>query len=164
MPSAWLLSAVVALAACSAGPPRPDPAVAASPIPADSVAVRFTGVAAYSPVDADGDGRYDGLDVEVEVEVVRPGRYAFGPVLSHGDTVVSTREGWYRSALLSASVDAPAPGLYAVGFRFSGEEIARSGLDGPYTVRLASTTLGASASATFRTPAYDHRDFGEAVR
>lgn len=81
---------------------------------------------ADSAADSDGDGRYDVLNVHVNVTVIRAGRYGVVGVLHDGFTEIWVGAGF-------ASLD---PGPQTISVPFPGYAIRVSGIDGPYTVEL----------------------------
>ena len=119
---------------------------------------RLVGSYADHPQDADGDGVYESLIVEVGVDVVTPGEFALAVVLT--DT-----EG--REVTRTVLPTALPGGNQKVAVPLEGALIRASGLDGPYTVSqvILLDISGAAvkldeAADVHRTRAYSHRDFG----
>jgi pimeloyl-ACP methyl ester carboxylesterase len=104
-------------------------------------AILLTGNNSDEGVDTDDDGLFDYLAVDLEFDVVTPGRYDVGARLvdSNGDEIV-----W-------AAASADLTGTGVVELRFDGLAIGEHGLDGPYLVTDLSIyqTTGGAASATF---------------
>jgi hypothetical protein len=88
-------------------------------------AIRVTGNASDTGVDSDGDGLFEELRVEVEVELAKADSYEWHATLrdAHG-TVID----WDRS---SARLQA---GKATVDFAFEGRKIRENGVNGPYSV------------------------------
>lgn len=124
--------------------------------------LEFLPEAEFRRVDADGDGRFEALEVDVPVEVKREGAYVvFGHLTKAGQLVA------HRPAYESASptqADVPAgTGRITVTLRYSGEQVRRSGLDGPYELRLMANgeTSAAGGPRTYASPPFRHAQFGE---
>ena len=119
---------------------------------------RLTGSYADHPQDADGDGAYESLVVDVGVDVVIPGEFALAVVLTDAQGREVTR------SVLPAALSA---GDQRVAVPLEGALIRASGLDGPYTVSQvilldiseAAVKLDEAANV-HQTRPYRYRDFG----
>jgi Tol biopolymer transport system component len=116
----------------------------------------FTGTYASSPRDANGDGLYEILDFQAEVNAGSRGEYAvFAELTAGGQTV--NRTGAFN--LLDA-------GTQTITLQFDGKTIRDAGLDGPYTItHLTLTPVGVGVHAdavddVHTTSAYGDQDFG----
>jgi hypothetical protein len=124
----------------------------------------FTGNYAVYGVDDDGDGIYDSLAIDVEINATAAGDYAVVGSLRSGDVELTSRRS-YDSAVASPGypLSVSEPGLRTVTLSFSGEDIYQTGIDGIYTADLAIVDDGGSVvdSRSFDSTVQDHSDFGE---
>jgi formylglycine-generating enzyme required for sulfatase activity len=110
-----------------------------------------------SPVDENGNGRYDYLEFEAAVNVTQPATLIMSAVLSGS-------EGQFID--LATVVADVAAGTETLNLRFAGDAIYAGGIDGPYTVAPVtllddeSFILLDEDSAGRQTAAYSYRDFG----
>ncbi|MFH1404405.1 MAG: carboxypeptidase-like regulatory domain-containing protein [Candidatus Altiarchaeota archaeon] len=100
---------------------------------------RIIQVASSIPEDADGDGVYDSLIVNVEVEADEDGSYMLSGLLTGGEKQLVSDYG-VRSLpdsgeLYSLPLNLTA-GMAVVSLNFSGEDISMAGYDGEYDVNL----------------------------
>lgn len=107
-----------------------------------------------APVDTDGNGFFDFVDVSVTLDVRSSGTFQLQGSLSGsggGETIVSAGQ----------EVDLSS-GSQTVTLRFDGQPLRRSGVNGPYdlTVTLYDALGSAISGATFSTAAYDATTFG----
>ena len=123
-----------------------------------SPAVQLTGTYADRADDADGNGRYETLTVDVEVLAVGAGDFTFSADLVAG-------EGQFVAHVITQT--ALITGTQSVSLRFDGELIQDGGSDGPFTVTnlLISDPQNAGipsvmADDVWTTAAYDHTQFG----
>jgi hypothetical protein len=144
---------LVLLALALAGPVADPGALAAQD-------VRFTGNVTFSAAEDDGDGLFEVIIAEAEVEVLTAGEYTIFGVLEKDGEVISYRPA-FESALFSSATLSKPPGVYAVSLTFSGEEVFQSGEDGPYNLRLDAIGASSTTRLAIPTPAYDHTQFGE---
>ncbi|MCB9020416.1 MAG: SUMF1/EgtB/PvdO family nonheme iron enzyme, partial [Chitinophagales bacterium] len=79
-----------------------------------------------SPIDADGNGLYEYLEFEANVEVVEAGTISFSAML--------TGNGGQFIDQANQIVSMTTPGTQQITMRFSGEAIRASGINGPYTI------------------------------
>lgn len=88
-------------------------------------AIRVTGRVSDEGVDSDGDGLFESLRVELEVELARTDVYEWHATLkdAHGTSIDWSR----RKATLQA-------GTTTLDLVFEGKKIHRNGVDGPYSV------------------------------
>ncbi len=107
-------------------------------------------------VDEDGNGRYEWLEVQAEIQVTEPSTYTLSAEIYQGDSFVA-----HASSRLYLS-----PGAQLIPLRFSGDAIFASQLDGPYQVRnvlltdSATTTVLVEAADNVHTTApYHYEDF-----
>jgi hypothetical protein len=88
-------------------------------------AIRVTGATSERGVDSDGNGLFEELRVEVEVELAKTDLYEWHATLTDAS---GTAIAWdRRRATLSA-------GKAAIDFGFDGKKIRQHGVDGPYSV------------------------------
>jgi len=132
--------------------------------------VQFGKVVRDYGLDLDGDGRFDQLVFEVEVNALQEGDYWIRGVLG-GDYTVPVGGG-----LIEAISHAYLPvGLHTVQLAFDGMDIYMTGADGPYTlISLSMTDLPDPTKSEFaerelayvqtgyQTSGYRHSDFGVA--
>lgn len=123
--------------------------------------ITFPGSARFRTVDTDGDGRFEALEADVDLDVRVSGDYVVLGRLERSGVLVANRPAF--ESMLTTRVDVSgAPGRRVITLRFSGEQIRRSGLDGPYTLVLAANgDSSAAGSAALVTPAYSRTAFGE---
>ncbi len=112
---------------------------------------KYTGVFRDRGEDRDGDGLFDVLAVDAEVEVLEANAFEFSGQLLAGDGSVWIA-GDYQYTYLEA-------GVQTLTLRFSGPEIARSGVDGPYRVDMNLFVAARDPEATYVTGPYAHADF-----
>jgi pimeloyl-ACP methyl ester carboxylesterase len=123
-----------------------------------SQAVQLTGTYSDRADDADGNGRYETLTVDVEVLAAGAGDFTFSTdLVTGGDQFVA--HVITQTALIT--------GTQSVPLRFDGELIHEGGSDGPFTVTnlLISDPQNAGipsvmADDVWTTAAYDHTQFG----
>ena len=115
----------------------------------------LTGAFSDAGVDTDGNGRFDQLDVDVEVNVRDAGTYEWSARLvdANGSEIGFD----VQSASLSS-------GTNSISLSFDGQQIGGNGVNGPYFVRdllMFSRTTNASlvASEVAITEAYGFREF-----
>jgi TolB protein len=108
-------------------------------------------------VDAQGNGRYDWLAVDVGLSVTEASTYTVSAELYAGSTFIAQA----RTQLYLT------PGEQTAVLHFAGDKIRAAGLDGPYQVRhlllldeATVTLLVETADNVHTTAAYDHRQFG----
>jgi Leucine-rich repeat (LRR) protein len=123
-----------------------------------SQTVQLTGTYADRADDADGNGRYETLTVDVEVLAVGAGDFTFSADLVAG-------EGQFVAHVITQT--ALITGTQTVPLRFDGELIQDGGSDGPFTVTnlFISDPQNAGipsvmADDVWTTAAYDHTQFG----
>ncbi|MDL2269383.1 hypothetical protein LJC71_06330 [Desulfosarcina sp. OttesenSCG-928-A07] len=117
----------------------------------------FGGLASLSgitdtPVDTDDNGRYDGLSVAIETNVILPAEYQIHGSLydSHNKAIGQT--------VATHPLDS---GEQTVMLQFPGQPILRSGQDGPYEVAVSLATAKNRGMDGMKalTRAYTHLDF-----
>ncbi len=136
------------------------PLLAATSI-AGPTMIGFPGSARFRTVDADGDGRFEALEADVDLDILSAGDYVVFGRLDRGGLLVANRPA-FESMLITRADVSGAPGRRTVTLRFSGEQIRRSNLDGPYTLSIAANSdTGGAGTASLVTPAYNHNAFGE---
>lgn len=133
------------------------------PTAAAAGGVNFPGTARYRPVDADRDGRYEHLAVDVDVDVIVPGSYGLLAQLeSAGGLLIANRPADDSMLESGAEINAATAGRYTATVRFSGEQIRRAGIDGPWRVLIdANGETSAAGSTALTSPAFRAADFGE---
>lgn len=89
-------------------------------------ALALTGSTSDQGVDDDGDGLFDRLLVQVEVDVERTGSYSWSLKLADSDL---------REVDFATGSAFLASGLNRIGVTFDGEKIGSTGVDGPYLLR-----------------------------
>jgi Domain of unknown function (DUF4785) C-terminal domain len=136
---------------------------AVTPNPATSGEAALIGNSTDSGYDMDGNGLFEHLRVDVQVNVTTAGDRGFVAYLvdSHGNLVTpgNLDPDLHRTSPATfATLDA---GVHSVPLYFSGAAIKAAGRDGPYTVRIELTDdAGASlGSASYTTAAYSHKTF-----
>jgi len=112
----------------------------------------FTGVFADRGEDWDGDGLFDVLALDAEVDVTEAGFFEVSGQLMSEDA-----SWWIAMDYQQFSLE---PGVQTVTLHFSGPMIRASGIDGPYRADLYIATYRAQ-QATYTTGAYAHTDFDE---
>jgi hypothetical protein len=142
--------------------------VATSPAPGAAAAAAagtatFTGVHSDAGYDADGNGLFEHLKVDVEMNVTVAGAFGFMPVLlsSSGDLVaVGSLDPDLSSMapLLDATL---GPGAQTLSFYFNGRAIRDSGTGGPYSVsvELVDEDGNTLDTTTFDTSTYGNLQF-----
>jgi hypothetical protein len=118
-------------------------------------ATTFSGTIADHGVDADGDGRYDQLVIDVGVEVDLEAAYRVFGTLSD-DTGTAIQQLRVEQQL--------APGSQTVSLAFDGAPLFDLGHDGPYllqdlVIEDVATETGLAVGPTYTTAAYAHTDF-----
>jgi hypothetical protein len=115
----------------------------------------FSGSFADRGVDADGDGRFDQLVVDVGVDVDVEAAYRVFGTLTNGA----------GTAIEQVQVEQQlAPGLQTVALAFDGAGLFALGHDGPYllddlVVEDVATLTGLAVGPAYTTAAYAHTDF-----
>ncbi|MBI4415619.1 MAG: hypothetical protein HY557_01375, partial [Euryarchaeota archaeon] len=112
---------------------------------------KFTGVFRDRGEDRDGDGLFEALAVDAEVEVLEANPFEFSGQLMAQDGSV-----WIAADYQYTYLEA---GVQTLTLRFSGPEIARSGVDGPYRVDMNLFVAARDPEASFVTGPYAHADF-----
>ena len=119
--------------------------------------IQLTGQYSDAANDADGDGRFDALDVQVGVNVLAAGNYAVHADLQvNGQLVANT----------ATPVNLPV-GPSTVTLSFSGNSLRAAGVNGPYTLTYlivkdaqARYLPTVSANNVWTTQAYNWNNFG----
>ncbi len=123
----------------------------------------FSGTPAFQPIDDQGDGIYDSLAIDVDVQIDEPGQYIVYGELRQGEQLVSLQPSYDSGGQSFALIDATVAGGHPITLYFSGEEILQSGLDGVFTATLL--LLGKDdftpVEQQYESPAYVHTQFGE---
>lgn len=108
------------------------------------------------PMDYDSNGRYDVLQINLDIEVVHSGSYDVNGKLvdPHGREIVWGQTNFYASS----------SGLYSVQLEFDGYDIGTHGVNGPYTLRdlsifNTSDTSSAIFGQAYTTQAYSFTEF-----
>ena len=122
----------------------------------------FAGASAYRTPDVDGNGRFEALEVDVQVDVANAGDYVvIGQLLGSNGVLVANGPSFDSMRFSTAYINGAA-GRRSISLRFSGEQIRESGIDGPYTLQLlANGPTGAAGTGSITTPAYRWAQFGE---
>jgi hypothetical protein len=112
---------------------------------------KYTGVFADFGEDLDGDGLFDALIVQAEVEVTETNLFDFsGQLLSQDGSA------WISGAFDQVYLEV---GAHTLSLRFPGGDIARAGIDGPYRVDLNLVVANRDPATTIYTAAYHAADF-----
>lgn len=138
-----------------APPPAPSPAMKTR-----STGVQLPSGADYQPLDVNGDGVFEALLVDLEVDVLEAGTYTVIGTLTKDGELIANRPEFRSMEFTSAVLDA-APGVQAIRLRFSGEQIFRSMQDGPYDLELVAIGEDGFVAASLQTPPFEYQDFGE---
>lgn len=122
----------------------------------------FSGSYSEQGIDVEGDGVYNFLGIEAEVDIVIEGEYSVFGVLKSGDTLITTRSS-VDSMGLSSDFLSGGPGTVTASLTFSGEDIYGKGIDGIYTAHLWLFDKNGLLldSKTFDTTFYYSNQFGE---
>ncbi len=122
----------------------------------------FTGNHFESGIDTDGDGLFNSLSTNVEVDVSTAGNYSIFGSLIHGDTIITSRSSKDSAGFAGYYLSSDA-GLRNVTLNFSGQDIYDSGINGNYTLDLFLLDENGTVidNKSFNTSAYDHAIFGE---
>ena len=116
---------------------------------------RFSGTVSDHGVDVDGDGRFDQLVVEVELDVAVAAAYRlFGTLTDGAGTAIEQLRVEQQLQV----------GLQTVSLAFDGGRLFALGHDGPYrlddlVLEDAATLTGLDVAAAYTTAAYAHTDF-----
>ena len=121
---------------------------------------QFPGGANYQPVDANGDGIYEALTVDVDLDIQTAGTYTVLGALQKGTTLIANRPSNNSQLFTQVSFTAE-PGTRTVTLSFSGEQIFQSSEDGPYDLVVYAIGENGYTSTTLQTPAYSYLSFGE---
>jgi len=123
----------------------------------------FTGNYTIYGVDSDGDGIYNSLAIDAEVDVSTAGDYSVVGFLKSDDTGITSRRSIYSTIPLGHVLSVLEPGLETITLTFSGGDIYNSGIDGIYTADLAISDENGFVIdyQSFDTSAFNHAEFGE---
>ena len=123
----------------------------------------FTGNYSVYGVDSDGDGVYNFLTINAEVNVTTTGNYSIFGALKSSNTHITSRGSKYSTTPSGYALLASDPGLINVILNFSGEDIHSSGINGVYTVNLSILDENGFIidNKSFDTSAYSYTEFGE---
>jgi hypothetical protein len=150
----------LSLFSCSKPLPGPSPTSDSQWSSTLPESIRFTGEVSYQTVDANLDGYYDGLVVEVELEIDTPGEYLILGTLEKAGQLIANRP-VYESMLHSEARFSANQGKFTAAIAFSGEQIRQSGEDGSYDLTLDAIGDQSYATLTIKTPFYNHTRFAE---
>ena len=114
---------------------------------------KYTGVFRDYGEDYDGDGQFEALAVEAEVEVTEANVFDFSGQLASQDGFT-----WISGAYQQMYLDV---GVHMLALRFPGPDIRRSGVDGPYRVDLNLVVAMRDPATTIYTAPYVYTDFAE---
>ena len=125
-----------------------------------STDIHITDTVLFNTVDTNGDGIYDALIADVNVEVLTEGFYTVSGVLKKDGETVSNQPA-YEHQQSTQVIIGDQLGMHTATLRFSGEEIFRSKENGPYELMVSTLSNETVEKKTVATPAYDYTDFGE---
>lgn len=131
--------------------------------PSNSLAdgASFTGNYYVTPIDSDGDGRYNRVSVGIEVDVTSLEEHFLGGLLMFGDSLVTDRSGIGQIVPSVYEVDSSL-GLDTVVVDFCGEDILKKGYDGDYSFYFSLSDSDHNLVDVFEFSApYSHSQFGE---
>lgn len=118
---------------------------------------KLTGNYRDEGVDVEGDGYFESLAFEAEVDVAQAGDYLIKAELWAGNQLITESEGW--STL--------EPGTHWLPIFFDGNDIRKGGFDGPYQIRnmllidqTQASILIDTVDEVHQTGSYNHRLFG----
>ena len=112
-------------------------------------------------VDADGDGQFDALAVDVDVQD-GVGDFEVLGTVAQGEAIVASTSRRWDPQLVAYPVTLTQNAVTVAHLLFSGEQILSSGRDGVYRVDLQLVNENGLVDALqFETPAMNHADFGE---
>ncbi|MFH1721712.1 MAG: hypothetical protein ABH950_03800, partial [Candidatus Altiarchaeota archaeon] len=124
---------------------------------------KFTGNYTVYGIDPEGDGFFNQLGIEVELQFLEPGFIGFIGHVSSGESLLTSRESYQNSMFFAASASSHSTGLKNVSFEFSGQDIYEEGIDGVYSINLV--LFGREGvfldNASFKTPYFNHTQFRE---
>ena len=122
----------------------------------------FTGNYSFYGIDSDGDGIYNSLAIDAEVNVSIAGDYFVTGSLKSDNTTITDMSSYRLTMPLSFFLSVSEPGLETITLTFSGEYIYCRGIDGIYTAVLVIGRNGSVADyQSFDGPFYNHNEFGE---
>lgn len=152
--------------------PTTEPTATATPSPTPisggpTGEATFTGRVSDRGYDADGNGLFEHLQMDVEVNVTQPGLLAFDAHLLTADGQIVTIWGSLTPEIqLSVPLrhaTLQAVGRQSISIYFNGQAIRRSEVDGPYTIHLTMWTTDdtreTAQTLDFTTASYYHHDF-----
>jgi len=125
--------------------------------------IRLTGNFTEAPVDKNGDGIFDQLICQVEVELLKSGQYAAHSALVTKDSVFITSVPNDDAPFCPVYPIQSGAGIQKINMSFSGEHIFTKNQDGPYKIEISlmDTSGGICEKTYFNTRAYKFREFGE---
>lgn len=113
-------------------------------------------------VDSNGDGLFDALALDLQLDVAAAGDYILSGYLEKAGQFITDRSSAVSSAPFCVAVHADQAGTVSATVLFCGEDIFQSGLDGPYTAYL---TIGDGTSlidsGDFEISGFTCAQFGE---
>ncbi len=121
--------------------------------------VKFTNNVTFRKVDVNGGGIAEALEVDVEIKVLRNGRYTVRGHLRKGAAVIATRPYWWTPFSTKFLSVGKKGEVVTATLRFSGDEIYLAQEDGPWEVVVYCSRQ--HEGPRFRTPPYRHGEFGE---
>jgi len=123
----------------------------------------FTGNYSFYGIDSDGDGIYNSLAIDAEVNISIAGDYYVTGSLESSDTLITDSRFYYSTIPnVHCALSVSEPGLETITLTLSGEDIYRSGIDGIYTADLFIGRNGSVVDyQSFDSPFYNHNEFGE---
>lgn len=113
-------------------------------------------------VDTDGDGIFNMLALDVQLDGLLAGDYTLIGYLEQSGQFITDRSNVNASLPFYALVHVDAPGPVTATVLFSGEDIYRSGLDSPYTAHLLITDgVATTDEKDLEVTGFTHAQFGE---
>lgn len=122
----------------------------------------FTGTGTITPVDANGDGKFERLGISADCTLSGAGPFTMGGYVAGAGNVLTSRSSW--DAMLPAiDVIEGAAGTVSRYLEFSGQDIRASGTDGPYELVLSILDSNGFviAETTFESELLSANQFGE---
>lgn len=146
-----------------ASTPPPNPASPGVGSASTSDAAAFGSARSDQGYDADGNGLFDQLKVEIAVDIAQAGDFGFAATLTGPAGALIAQGSLDPTPMRAAPQIATAleAGAHTIAIYFDGSTIRNSGADGPYQVRIDLVDRRGAVldSAGFATGTYTHQAF-----